>query len=272
MSDNYTNPHFLYLHTSIATQNQVTEYLQRALNALEKYYGKKFDREIMVNTIFKYDGTPLKHSYVWCRSIETANVLINKTPEGQERTEEVEVEDEDTREAEKKLYDFLMKSHPPGTSWVKLVEEEENLVNAAKRNKIIRSLKPVVDFGTIPLDSDQAVKYKDQYESIPVKIFPVGVPRRPGYSTNRLFAYHNFRDLDENQIRKQFEKFNTHKKDPHDKKSYPSVFVDRRNNPTYITVSFHPSSTDGVFALLMNKKLYLSEKCVLSFEACKNQQ
>lgn len=272
MSDNIINPHFLYLHTSIATQSQVFDYLQRALDALEKYYGKKFDREMLVNTVFKYDGTPLKHSYVWCKSVETANVLLNRTPDGQERCEEVEIEDDDTREAEKRLSDFMNHSHPYGTSWVALVQEEEKLTNAIKRNKIKRSLSPVVDFGSISLNEEQINKYKDQYENIQVKIFSAAVPRRPGYSTNRLFAYHHFRDLDENQIRKHFERYNTHKKDPHDKKVYPSIYIDRRNSPTYITVSYHPSSTDGVFALLMNKKLYLSEKCVLSFDACKNQQ
>jgi hypothetical protein len=268
--NNLHNPHFLYLHSSIANQTQVYDYLQRALNALERYYKKKFDREIIVNTVVKYDGTPLKHSYVWCRSVETANILCNKTPEGQERYEEVEVEDDDSREAEKKLIDFLQMSHPSGTSWVELVEEEERLDNLIRRNKVKRSLTTVVDFGTIPLSEDQMVKYSQEYESIPVKVFPVGLPSRTGFSSNRLFAYHNSRDIDENQIRKHFEKYATHKKDPFDKKNYPTVYVDRRSHPTYITVSFHPSSNDGIFALLMNKKLSLSDKCLLSFDLCKS--
>jgi hypothetical protein len=270
MSETVSNPHFLYCHTSIATQTQVYDYLQRALGALEKFYGKKFDREMLVNTIFKYDGTPLKHSYVWCRSVETTNVLLNKTPEGQERCEEVEIEDDDTRMAEQKLHEFMITPYPTGASWVEMVDEEERLFNNTKLNKIKRSLKPVVDFGSIPLSEEQMAQYASQYESIPVKIFPVSVPYRSGYSTNRMFAYHHFRDLDENQIRKHFEKYAVHKKDPHDKKNYPLVFVDRRNSPTYVTVTFHPSSTDGLFAMLMNKKLVMSEKCVLSFELCKN--
>jgi hypothetical protein len=270
MSDKVNNPHYLYLHTSIATQSQVKDYILRALDALEEYYGRKFDREIVVNTIFKFDGTPLKHSYVWCHSVETANVLLNKTPEGVERVEEIEVEDDDFREAEKRLSDFLNESHPPGTSWVDLVEEEEYLNNQIKKNKIIRSLKPVVDFGSIQLNDEQLSKYPGQYENIPVKIFAMSCPLKYGYSTHRLFAYHNFRDLDENQIRKKFEKYATHKKDPFDKKNYPIIYIDRRNSPTYITVTFHPSSNDGIFALLMNKKLQLSEKCVLNFELCKN--
>jgi hypothetical protein len=270
MVSHITNPHYLYLHTSIATQTQVFDYLQRGLNELEKYYERKFDRELMVNTIFKYDGTPLKHSYVWCRSIETANVLCNKTPDGVERAEDVEDPDHDTSEAEKNLVEFLDQSHPYGTSWVDLVEEEERLTKKTKKITIKRSMNPVVDFGIIPLNQEQVEKYASEYQHIPIKIFPVSVPTRSGYSSNRLFAYHNFRDLDENKIRKHFEKYATHKKDPFDKKNYPTIFIDKRNNPTYITISFHPSSNDGIFALLMNKKLVLSDKCVLNFDSCKS--
>jgi hypothetical protein len=266
---NITNPHFMYLHSSIATQTQVYDYLQRGLDLLENYYGRKFDREMVVNTVTKYDGTPLKHSYVWCRSVDTVNVLLNKTPDGQERYHLIEDPEHDTSEAEKNLFDFLIKSFSYGTSWTYLVEEEERLSNLTVKRSIKRTMTPVVDFGVINVSDEQRIRFPD-YKEISVSLFTVGIQPKSGYSFNRLFAYTNNKDVDESFIRRQFEKYaSSVKKDITDRRQYPVVYVDRRSTPAYVTVTFHPSTMDGIFALQMNKKLHVSDKCVLSFDLCK---
>jgi hypothetical protein len=266
----FTNPHFLYLHSSIATQNQVYTYIKKSITLLEGYFQEKFDKEIIVNTVTKYDGTPLKHSYVWCKSVKVVNLLLNRTKEGVDRVEECPDPEHDTTEDEKRLMEFFMRPAPEDCCWVDLVEEEEFLVSKTIKRKVERPMKPFVDFGTIEMTEEQKQKYKDMNE-IYVKYFPLKVPSKPGISCNKLFALHITKDVTEEQIRKVFEPYVSEVKNSFDKKEYPLIYIERRSNPTSVSVTYHPSSFDGIFASLMNKKVIISDKCTLNFELYRQQ-
>jgi hypothetical protein len=264
-----SNPHFLYLHSSIATQNQVYNYVQKCISLLEDYFEEKFDKEIIVNTVTKHDGTPLNHSYVWCKSIKVVNILLNRTKEGVDRVEEYPDPEHDTTEDEQRLLQFFMQPTPFPCSWSDLVEEEERLVAKTIRRTLQKPMKPFVDFGTIELTEEQKKKYSDMKE-IHIKFFPLKVPTKRGTSSTKLFALHVTKDVTEKQIRKLFEPFaKDNSKDTHDKKEYPIVYIDRRSNPTSVSVVYQPSTFDGVFASLMNKKVMISDKCTLNFELYK---
>lgn len=260
-----SNPNFLYLHSSIATQSQVYTYIIKSINLLEEYFEEKFDKEIIVNTVTKYDGTPLKHSYVWCRSVEVVNLLLNRTKEGVDRVEEYPDPDHDTTEDEQRVVDFFDTPTPIDCDWVKLVEEEEYLISKTIKRKIQRPMKPFVDFGTIEMTQEQKKKYPDM-STIQIKYFPLKIPIKSGYSSNRLFALHITKDVTEKQIRKLFEPYVTESKNSLDKKEYPTIYIDRKTNPTSVSITYHPSSFDGLFASLMNKKVVISDKCTLNFE------
>ena len=259
-----SNPNFLYLHSSIATQDQVYTYVMKSIQLLEEYFEEKLDKEIIVNTVTKYDRTPLKHSYVWCRSVEVVNLLLNRTKEGIDRVEEYPDPDHDTTEDEQRLIDFFLTPTPIDCCWVKLVEEEEYLVSKTVKRKVERPMKPFVDFGTIEMTEEQKKKYSDM-DVIHIKYFPLKIPIKSGLSTNRLFALHITKDVTEKQIRKLFEPYASENKNS-DKKDYPIVYIDRKTNPTSVSVTYHPFSFDGIFAFLMNKRVFISDKCTLNFE------
>ena len=260
-----TNPHFLYLHSSIATQNQVYDYVQRCIRLLEDFLNEKLNKEIIVNTVTKHDGTPLNHSYVWCKSVEVVNLLLNRTKEGVDRVEEQEDPDHDTTVAENDLLEFFLRPTPLEYSWVDLVEEEEILIARTVKRTVQRPMKPYVDFGTVMLTDDQLKKYP-QVKDIHIKFFHLKIPMKTGMSTHKLFALHVPKDLSEAQIRKVFEPYVSEKKSIHDKKNYPLINIDKKANPTCVTVSYQPASFDAIFAILMNKRVIFSEKCSLNFE------
>jgi hypothetical protein len=262
--ENITNPNFLYLHSSIATKSQVYHYLQKCIKRFEEILDETLEKEIIVNTVTKFDGTPLKHSYVWVKSVEVANLLLNRTKDGVERVEETPDLDHDVTEDEKRLFDFLSSPTPDNCSWAELMEEEERLISKARRRNIKIPMTPLFDFGTIELTEEQKTKYPDMSE-IQIKIFPLSVPLRPGYMRHKLFANHVSKDVSEKQIQKIFEPYST-KTSSDNRKSYPIVYIDRKSNPTSISVTYCLSTFDAVFAILMNKRVVISDKCTLNFE------
>jgi hypothetical protein len=261
-----TNPHFLYLHSSIATQEQMYTYVKKCITLLEEYFQEKFDKEIIVNVVTKHDGTPLKHSYIWCKSIEVVNLLLNRTKEGVDRVEDCPDPEHDTTEDELRLFEFFLKPTPVDCSWVDLVEEEEKLKFKTIKRTIKRPMKPFVNFGCIEMTEEQKINYPDMNE-IQIKFFHLKVPTKRGFSCSKLFALNVTKDVTEKQIQKLFEPYvGDQRKITLDKKQYPLVYIDRRSNPTCVSVAYHPTSFDGFFASLMNKKVVISDKCVLNFE------
>jgi hypothetical protein len=194
-----------------------------------------------------------------------ANLLLNRTKDGVDRVEDIPDPEHDTNEDEKNLIEFFLRPTPEDCSWVDLVDEEELLVSKTIKRMIKRPMKPLVDFGNIEPTEEQRSKYPN-VEEIQVKYFHLNIPVRPGYMNHKLFANHVSKDVTEYQIRKYFEPYASEKKNIHDKKTYPIIHIDRKANPTNVTICYQPLSYDGVFALLMNKRVTLSEKTTLNFE------
>ena len=263
------NPHYIYAHTSVATQSQVVEYIQRCLDRLDAYFDIKLDREFQVNTVQKYDGTPLVHSYIWVRSLEVANLLLNKTRDGQERMEEFPDPEHDTTEDEERLQTFYGIPTPLNAKWEDLVEEEEILVNKSKKRTISRPLPYVVDFGVVEPTDEQKIKCPDVKE-IQISFYPCRMPLKSGYYYNKLYANHCHADVQEKSIRKYFEKFVPEQKDPHSKKTYPLIHIDRKSGNGSVMVTFEPSTMDAFFIHLMSKKITIDSH-VLNFELFKER-
>jgi hypothetical protein len=264
-----SNPHYLYAHSSVATQSQLVQYIHRCLDRLDQFFGMKLDREFQVNTVTKYDGTPLLHSYIWVKDIKVANLLINKTIDGKERTEELEDPEHDTTEDEKRLQDFYQTATPMNASWVSLVEEEENLIVKTKKRTIFRPLPHYVSFGTIEPTSEQKIKYPDIKEIV-ISFFDCSIRLKSGFSYTKLYANHCPKDITEKQIRKYFEKYVPDQKDPHGKKSYPLIQIDRKSTNGSILLTFQPCSFDVFFIILMAKRAIIDEH-VLNFELYKER-
>jgi hypothetical protein len=270
----YTNPHYLYLFSSIATQKQVYDYTIECIKKLEEVLGESLSHKISVNTITKYDGTPLKHSYVWLKSVEVANLLLNKNKDGSERVEECIDPTHDTSEAESKLSEFFNSPVPDGVSWVDVIEEEEILVSATMKRMIKKEMDPLVKFGTIELSEEQKLKYPDM-KQIEITFYPVKIHSKPGLSHNKLYAQFVPKDVTEQDLRSHFERYVSEKttfrsfqghQGVRDKKNYPIIHFERRNNPSSVMVIYHPLSTDAIFASLMLKKFVIPDKCTLNFE------
>jgi hypothetical protein len=264
-----SNPNFIYAHTSIATNDQLRSYVLRCIDRLEEYFQEKLNREFEVNVITKYDGTFLNHAFIWFKSVELANLLQNKTKDGQERFQEVPDMDHDTSEAEQNLQNFYGLATPIGARWEKLVEEEEYLISKTQKRNIKVPLPPVVDFGTIDPSDEQKMKNPDQ-KPIEVSFYHCRIPIKNGFSFHKLYANHCPKDVNERSIRKYFEKFVGEQKDMHSKKSYPIVTVDKRSGNCSIMVCFHPLSMDALFINLMSKKVVIDQN-TYNFELYKER-
>jgi len=260
-----SNPHYLYLHSSIATQSQVHDYILSLIEKFEVVLDTKLNKEFIVNTVTKFDGTPLKHSYVWFKSEIVAGLFLNKDLEGNDRVEQYPDPDHDTTEAEIKLKEFLNESIPFGSKWVDLVDTEERLQRNTIKNLITRAKERLVPFVGIEPTPEQKLKNPD-LGMISVEFYPCKINGRSNVSYSKLFAVHVAKDVTEAQIRKYFEPFATNKSCNTKKQEYPIVQIDRKSNPHSVTVNYCPSTMDGLFALSMVKKVVIHEKCTLNFD------
>lgn len=259
-----SNRHYLYLHSSIATQTQVYQYIQSLMEEFEKVLNVKLNKEFIVNTVHKYDGTPLKHSFVWFKSIQSAELFLNKDLEGKDRAEEYPDPNHDTSEEEKRFQEFMNSPTPVDARWEDLVDEEEMLYNKTIKNKIKKPQNPLIQYPGITPSSDQLEKNPD-LQNIDVEFYSCKVYGKPNCSYHKLFAIHVAKDVSEAQIRKHFIPFAT-TKNVHEKKDYPLVHIDRKSNPHSVTISYCPGSMDAVFALCMVKKVFVQDKCTLNFD------
>jgi hypothetical protein len=260
-----SNPHYLYLHSSIATQNQVQNYIMSLIEKFEIAFDTKLNKEFIVNTVTKFDGTPLKHSYVWFKSEVVAGLFLNKDLEGKDRVEQYPDPNHDTSEADKKFQEFMNESIPVGTRWVDLVDEEEQLYKNTIKKIISRPKESLVPFEGIEPTPEQKLKNPD-LGMISVEFYPCKITGRSNVSYSKLFAVHVAKDVTEAQIRKHFEPFSTNKSCNTKKQEYPIVQIDRKSNPHSVTVNYCPTTMDGIFALCMIKKLVIHEKCTLNFD------
>jgi hypothetical protein len=266
-----SNPHYLYLHSSIATQAQVKSYILMLIQKFEKTLGAKLEKEFIVNTVTKYNGTPLRHSYVWFKSAQTAGLFINKDLQGNDRVEEVPDQEHDTSLAIKEYQDFLGTPSPIGARWEDLVDIEEKLLKNTIRRNVQRVLPPIISFPVIEPTEQQKTNFPE-VQNIEISFFPYKITSKSNVSFNRLFATHVAKDITEGQIRKYFEPFATTVSEPHKKEDasqkriYPKIYIDRKTSPNSVTVSYSPGSLDGIFALCMIKKITISEKCTLNFD------
>ena len=264
----YTNPNYLYLHSSIATQKQVQDYTMQCIEKLEKFLGEHLNKDIFVNTVTKYDGTPLKHSYIWFKSAETANLLLNKNKDGSDRMEECIDPTHDTTEAEKELEQFFLTPNQSGVSWGEMVEIEEKLMSKTVKRTIKKTKEPLVKFGSIEMTQEQKAQNPNK-ENIEITFYPIKIPSRYGYSTSKLLAHFVPKDVSEHDIRVHMERYSIDKRETRDKKNYPLVHIDRKSNPSNVLVTFNPLGNDAIFACLMVKRLVISEKCILNFDLFK---
>lgn len=264
MSQQLSNPHYLYLHSGIATQNQIKTYIESLLLQFEKCLHVKLNKEFLVNTVTKFDGTPLNHSYVWFRSVQSADLFLNKDLDGKERFTEYPDPNHDTSEEEIRYEEFMALPTPIGARWEDLVEMEETLKLKTIQNTIKIPKERFIPFCGIEPNAEQKLKHPD-LKLIDIDFFHCKINGRRNLSTSKLFAIHVAKDVTEAQIRKHFEPFVT-KKDAHDKKDYPLVHIDRKSNPHSVIVSYSPGSMDGIFALCMVKKIAVNEKCTLNFD------
>ena len=263
-----SNPHYLYLFTSVATQEQVTSYIANLLCSFEETLNFKLDKTFIVNTVFKYDGTPCKHSYVWFKSVQTAGLFLNKDLDGKDRMTEIPDPEQDTTQAEIDYYNFMMAPTPMGARWEDLVETEEKLLKRTHKIMVQKPLPFYITFPGFPLNEEQRLLYPD-IEKVEVEFYPCKLFGRPNVSYNKLYAVHVSKDVSESQIRKHFEPFASIKSNcTHQRgaKEYPLVHIDRKSNPNAVLVSYHPTTMDGLFALCMVKKIVLTEKCTLNFD------
>ena len=262
-----TNPHYLYVYSGVATQDQMVDYIKECLIQFQNVLkGSKIEKTFLVNVVRKYDGTYQNHSYLWFKSEKTASLFLNKDLSGNERLDEVPDPEHDVSEADRIFQDFLNAKMPEGARWEDIVEEEERLL----KNTIQRTKKtpkqPMIEFPVIIPNDEQKMKYPD-LDKIKPDFFPCKIFTRPGYLYNKLYAIHITKDVQESVIRKAYEPFATKREgEGKDAKKYPIVHIDRRTAPHSATVSFAPGTMDAVFAMMMVKKVAITEKCMLNFD------
>ena len=239
---NLYDSHTLYVVTHNFDATQVRQSIHRSASELSK---ECKDSSIIVNTVKSYKGEYIGISYVFVGSSRLYNALIGKNLDGSKRVTYVEKEN---TEFPDNMYNRL--EHKETRSWADTVEEDY-----VEREEIIQPplVRPKIDV--------------DGEETHYLSISPAFVENCDELTMNTIciknvpveISPEILKDVFKNYATTGFTKRKLRFKSGTLMDSYPLVAITNKRRG-YIT--YDPKTNDGIFALLMTKRLFLGD-CLL---------
>lgn len=260
------NEHFIYVESGTSTNEELIKSLTEAISLLPQEYNY-IKTKFKVNIITKADGSTYGYGYIWFEDPQLVNILLGLNVDGSERYEKVEEEGwKPDPSIEKDYLEWLNLPLPYGSSWVEVVEIED---------KYKELLTP--PFTKIPLPPIIKLScYRNDPNNIYILKRATISEKEHNISTNKLFCSKVPKDVTEKDLYEIFSQYSTSKSKTKDSKTlkYPKVNIETntfKNNQgkkvtnTSAIITFDPLTYDGMFSLLMTKRLNINNN-VLYFD------
>lgn len=278
----YYDEHTLYVTSGVAKEDQIVKCLKESIRQLEEKTGKKYKCWVKVNLIVDKNGGYFGFGYIRISNPEIYWMLLGRNPDGTERSREYPDPDwvpplpkPKTRSSEKK-------------SWSEMMEDDDMYIH------------PIIREELAPLMTVPGYKY-DQFQREHLKTLAekdvggevISIPEMGYFEISRAYAHkpdgkaHNILRaqkvpswIPERIFKNVFSPYATDNKNKFPRKvgntkikdSYPFITIlDGKDNSKIVLVEYDPSTQDGMFALLMTRKVRIkhptnkSLKCTIIF-------
>ena len=261
--------HTIFCDTSVATTDQVSSCMKKAIKEAEKVLGYDTNCKYKVNLIVDKEGKYFGFGYIRVSSPKIYWMLLGRNPDGTERVEEYPDPDwvppENPYEG---LTEEQIAEKNKGKSWVDLAEEEELLIQP----KIKKILPPLVTIPGYEYEPDQIAHLKELEED------NVEIPKIGYFEISRAYATDPPAGLMKNRIcarrvpdwipAEAFKMiFSTYVSEESKGKkatikisgknvtdTYPIVNFVETKKGRIVFITFDPKTDDAIFCLLMTKK------------------
>jgi len=247
----HVDGHTILLYSEFASKSQILNVLVKCQEKYNRDIKSESDppnTEIHVNVVLNRDDHPIGISYIWVSSPGFYNILLGKNIDGSDRTELI------------RDYDPTDTDYQSISDWSDIVEFDDN-------NSHVEILEPLINIPKITLTDDQYklaikvtknIEYNREIELYPKAAFVL--EPEEGNSSFELCCSRCPSWITANQLASIFKRYI-----PIDRRSdgYPKVAI---RNPyqkkgfKIATVKFDPSTRDAQFALLMTKKINLTNR------------
>jgi hypothetical protein len=257
--DKMNHNHYIYVESGLATNSQLIESINRTFEIYSKEL-EEINKDYQCNIISKSDGSTYGYGYMWVRDEKLFYILLGKNKDGTDLI--IEEDDPDWKPDPKILEEKqrIQYGIPANISWYDIMiyeEELENKLKPSKRKRIITSPISNIEF---EYNENQkkidASKSKDYF-----KFLPAVIRRRDETQVaNKLFSPVVPKNITENDLRKIFKRysFSTFK----NKELYPIITIEKKRQHNVATITFDPLTNDGLFALLMTRKIVINESII----------
>ena len=276
----YMDEHTIYCDSGIATQKQISDSFEKAIEDAEKILKKKTNCRFKINLLVTKEGEYFGYGYIWVSSTEIYWMLLGRNPDGTERVEEYPDPDWKPPIKDKSKINITDKT------WSDIAEEEDSYVQPM----IKKVLPPLITIPGYNYDDEQYEHLSSQTDEEVPKIGHFEISRAyaidapSGTMKHRLCA-RNVPDWIPNEAFKSIFSFypsgrksdkkdrkdNKDKKNRKNKKEYPLVNFANTKKGKIVFITFDPSTKDALFTLLMTRKLPIvnpnnnKQKCTLIF-------
>jgi hypothetical protein len=250
---------YIYVQSHLATNKQITEALNKTFIKYESEL-EGISKEFEANIITKPDGTTYGYGYLWVRDEKLYYMLLGKNKDGSELY--IEEEDENWKPDPKVIEERqkLMYGTIENKSWYEIMIMEEELDEKLKRPKIKKVVTSPIS--QVKYEYNEIQKKIDTTKSEDNFIFSQAIIRRKedNYITYKLFSPIVNKNVTEDDLRKVFCKFST--SNYKNGEFYPQITIDKKRQNNTVTIKFDPMTNDGLFALLMTRKIVIRDNVV----------
>ena len=260
----------IFCDTSVATTEQVSSSLKKAIQEAEKILGYKTKCKFKVNLIVDKEGKYFGFGYIRVSEPKIYWMLLGRNPDGTERVEEYP--DPNWVKPENPYEGLTMEEiveENKNKSWVDLAEEEESLIQP----KIKKILSPLVTIPGYEYEPEQIEHLRDLEDDPNVEIPKIGyfeISRAyatdppAGVMKNRICArrvpdwipLEAFKMIFSTYVSKESKGKKTTIKisGKYITDTYPIVNFVETKKGRIVFITFDPKTNDAIFCLLMTKK------------------
>lgn len=260
------NEHFIYVESGTSSNEELHKCLTEAISLLPPEFSY-IKRKFKVNIITKADGSTYGYGYIWFEDPQLVNILLGLNPDSSERYNKLMDESWQPDPAiEKEYSEWLNLPLHYGSSWADVAEIEDRYKQLLSRPFTKVPLSPILTLSYYRNDPNN--KYVLKRASISEKEHNI--------STNKLFCSKVPKEVTERDLYHIFLPFSTSKSTVKESKAlkYPKISIETntfKNNQgkkvtnTTAIITFDPLTYDGMFSLLMTKRLSINNN-ILYFD------
>jgi hypothetical protein len=251
-----THCNYIYVTSNLATNQQLIDSLHETFESYKNEFNGT-NLEFESNIITKFDGSTFGYGYLWVKDKKLYYMLLGKNFDGSDLY--IEEDDESWKpdpkiieEKNKLIYEFQ-----GDKSWYQISELEDELDKKLIRPKIKKVIQSPIS--QIKFKYNESQRKLDPTKTEDVFTFSPAVIRNKyddNYSTNKLFSPVVNKNITENDLRKIFCKYSTSLSK--NSNLYPIITIDNKKSHNQVTIKFDSTTNDGLFALLMTKKITIS--------------